>query len=1046
MVLNESQYPIVRKRLVNVFLVVLTMAVLLSLLSYFWLPVYAKSKLESVLSDVVQRSVTVESIDINLYSLELTINGFQISEKPSVVDVNKVFFSFEKLHVDLSVDSIRHRTPIINAVLLQDPVISLVRETDELFNITDLIEKFVEEPDADDSKVLFSVSNIVIQGGHFEFVDQFKQTHQKISKINLDIPFVANFENTQTVWVEPRFSALVNGVPLLLDGKVRPFANKREATLVLELAEIDLTDIDEYLPIPTGISLRSGYFDSKLHLTFTQLMEQPSAIVLSGYAELSQLALINKAVEEPYHATLEKVNIELTEVDLTGVKPSHLALTLGNFSLTRKNDSAPIISLPELTINKVVADVAQKQIIFSEIILDRFSASLHQGKDGVIDLTRFFTSSSHIIPLPVPGYKPSKHTRSDASLVVDEPSVSIVSAEETLVKEKSWDASIEKFELNAAALRFKDLTLTDAAPIVVDPINLTVQNIDLIGSDPVDFVLQAVVNHYGGIETKGSLAWNPLVVDLDFDLNKIEVLSLQGFLGDQFNAILTSGAISFQGELKADGKPLQISVSNAQGQLVDFNLVDKEQGADLLHWKELNINEVNFVSEPLDVEVASVELKDFFVHVKITPQGNFNLNNIVKPSEQVAPAEPPPLTMAENQENKLLPLHVGEFILQHGGIYFSDQSISPNYQVNLTGLSGKIGPLHQDEVVKVDLHGLIDKSAPMEIKGQVDLFSDNLLLDVMARIEGVDMPTFSPYSDKHIGYNIDTGKLSLDVDYHFEDGVLKAKNNIFLDQFTFGEKTDNPDALSLPLDLVVSLFKNKTGDIDIHLPIEGSLIDPRFSLGDVVFDAFINLIMRAITAPFALLNLALDDGEEVSRISFASGLAEINLEAAQRLQMLSQVLNDRPMLSLEITGYADPMMESEGLKLVILERKVKTLKLAEDVESGKASVLLDDVILDLEDYEKYLTIAYDQALFEKPRNIIGLTKNLSVLEMEQLMLANVEVNVDDRHELAEQRANAARDWLIKQGKILGDRIFISKVQPDAEETEIHDSHVEFSLK
>ncbi len=96
------------------------------------------------------------------------------------------------------------------------------------------------------------------------------------------------------------------------------------------------------------------------------------------------------------------------------------------------------------------------------------------------------------------------------------------------------------------------------------------------------------------------------------------------------------------------------------------------------------------------------------------------------------------------------------------------------------------------------------------------------------------MPTFSPYSGKYIGYAIEKGKLSVDIHYHVEKGELTAENNVFLDQLTLGEKVESPDALSIPVSLALALLKNQRGEIDVHLPISGSINDPQFSIGGLI--------------------------------------------------------------------------------------------------------------------------------------------------------------------------------------------------------------------
>ena len=118
--------------------------VLFGLLGYFWLPGYVKNKLETVLSETLHRPVSVQSIDIQPYTLEVTVRGFRVGEKAASADSDKALFSVDELYVNLSTESIIHRAPVVSSVTIKAPMLRLVREGENHFNITDLIEKFLE--------------------------------------------------------------------------------------------------------------------------------------------------------------------------------------------------------------------------------------------------------------------------------------------------------------------------------------------------------------------------------------------------------------------------------------------------------------------------------------------------------------------------------------------------------------------------------------------------------------------------------------------------------------------------------------------------------------------------------------------------------------------------------------------------------------------------------------------------------------------------------------------------------------------------------------
>ncbi len=379
--------------------VLVIIVVLFGLLGYFWLPGYAKNKLETVLAEIVHRPVSVQSIDIQPYTLEVTIRGFRVGEKTESADSDKVLFSVDELYVNLSAASITHLAPVASSIIVKAPMLRLVREGENRFNVTDLIEESSEPlEDVKETSVLgrtmFSVSNVVIEDGRFEFVDQFKKSHQKVSEINLGIPFISSFESHLTTWIEPYFSAKVNGAPFALNGKLRPFSGKREATLELKLNNIDLTHIDEYSPIPHGISLLSGYFDSDLQLTFTQETGESSSIVLSGHASLRKFEIENRIMEAPYNVKFDQLDVMLNEIDLSGQTPAQVALVLAGAMLMQPDKTEPILSLPKLSVNKIVVDPTQKNVALGVVKLDQFKASIRRETDGQLNLIHHFT------PLP----------------------------------------------------------------------------------------------------------------------------------------------------------------------------------------------------------------------------------------------------------------------------------------------------------------------------------------------------------------------------------------------------------------------------------------------------------------------------------------------------------------------------------------------------------------------------------------------------------------------------------------------------------------------
>ncbi len=340
-------------------------------------------------------------------------------------------------------------------------------------------------------------------------------------------------------------------------------------------------------------------------------------------------------------------------------------------------------------------------------------------------------------------------------------------------------------------------------------------------------------------------------------------------------------------------------------------------------------------------------LSDFYARVILSDQGRLNLADLVKRDGATAATnavetKPEPAAAGEAKQavaaapaaaagaGSVRPtIRIGAIEIVRGNVNFTDNFIKPNYTANMTGLGGTVTTLASDssEPATMNLAGKIDDDAPLEIAGRLNPLAPTLFLDIEGRTKGVDLPRMTPYSVKYAGYPIIKGKLSMDVKYKIEDQKLQASNHLFLDQLTFGEKVDSPTATKLPVLLAVSLLKNTRGEIDLNLPISGSLNDPKFSVGGVIVQVIVNLLAKIVTAPFALLASAFGGGEELGYVEFAPGAATLSAAQSQRLDTLAKALNDRPGLKLDIVGRVEPSADTEGVRRAKYEAKLRAAKM-----------------------------------------------------------------------------------------------------------------------
>jgi hypothetical protein len=213
----------------------------------------------------------------------------------------------------------------------------------------------------------------------------------------------------------------------------------------------------------------------------------------------------------------------------------------------------------------------------------------------------------------------------------------------------------------------------------------------------------------------------------------------------------------------------------------------------------------------------------------------------------------------------------------------------------------------------VDLHGAVDAFSPVSIKGEVNPLGVPLYADLALDFRNMELSIFNPYSGKFAGYNITKGKLTTELHYKVDGRKLDAQHHIVIDQLEFGDKTESKDAVSLPIKLAVALLKDRNGVIDLSLPVTGSLDDPKFRLGPIIWKVFVNILVKAVTAPFALLGSLFGGGPDLQFIDFRPGAATLEASQEDKVKAIVKALQGRPQLKIEVPIAAVPGLDRPAL-------------------------------------------------------------------------------------------------------------------------------------
>ncbi len=976
-----------RKKKIAIIAVVIL--VIYSLIGFIAVPLILESILPGKLSEALNRPVSIKNIRFNPFALTADIEGLDIKDKNST----DPFVSFDKLFVNIQTMSLFKLGLVAKEIRLEKPDIHLARLSETEFNFSDLIpekkpkqkqEPKPEDQEADKKPFQFSISNIAVIDGNISFWDEPVQKKHTISPINFSLPNISNFEKHIDTYSEPVLESKFNHATISIDVDTKPFHNTIETIVKLSLSGLEIPYYFAYVPKNmVGFDISNGILNIDARISFLQTNDQPE-VTVAGTIGLADLEIIEKN---------------------------------GN----------KILALPGLQIDVAPSRPMESQLTLASVKIQSPELSVSRDHDGIINLTAL-------------GPKPSDKTE-DTETTPTEPTP----ADNT--PDKPFILDITEFLLDSGRILFTDYSATapaakkpDAAPVEmsVDDLVIKLSEFSNAPDKTAAYDIHALVNQEAGISTTGRVGITPLLVESDFSLADLKLAWGQPYIPENVLLVIKDGKFTTSGHAAVQTTPEGEIAASITGKAAinGFNSIDPAQKEAFISWSTFSVDGIDVSTNPLKINTDKILLKDFKNQFIIFNDGASNMEKIfIKPQkdaddEQKATPETEPKTADKQASKKVIPVKIGEVLLDNFDFRFIDKKIEPNFSTRLNLSEVRVTGLTSEGFKSADLklEGKIDEYAPIKMQGSINPLKEDLFLDVTYSLSNLELSPLSPYTGKYIGRAIAKGKFTSDVEYKIDKKVISAHNRVLLDQFTLGQKVDSKDALNLPVGMAISLLKDRNGQISVDLPISGRTDDPDFGFGKPLLNALQNLLVKAATSPFDLVSSVVGGGEELRYIEFKPATATLDDAGTEKLDAIQKLMFERPVLKMDISGYVDMEADRTALIELMLARKVKALKLKKDSPTNIATI--DEMVLSPEEYQKFIRQVYAEEILsdpEKQKTVKPLKDpSLTIEEMESLIRQTISVTDAEMQLLALERAQLVKKYLLQGESVTAERIFLKK--------------------
>lgn len=418
--------------------------------------------------------------------------------------------------------------------------------------------------------------------------------------------------------------------------------------------------------------------------------------------------------------------------------------------------------------------------------------------------------------------------------------------------------------------------------------------------------------------------------------------------------------------------------------LKQLQLLNKSKDDELLHIANTTIKKVDY-DGLTTVAIDNVTLQGLVANTQVKQNGQLHLMDTLAKTQNPATEAK---TTSEKTENETQPwrIQLARFHIDKSArITFTDQSVKPPFHAAISPFELTIANIDTgaiNQAMDITLNSTINKHEKLNIKATAQPFDEKLNAKAEVKIRSLELPPLSPYVEKQIGYYLKRGQLDATIDVNVNNDQLDTKVLAYLNKFNIEEgdpaKVESmTEKLDMPLDAALNLLRDKNDNIKLEVTIDGNINDPQFDASKVINKAMANATKMAVVSylkhmlqPWGTLLTVVDMVSKATEtrfepLQFTAGSAELTDDNKDYLNKLATLMQERPKLALNICGRSS----EQDRNAILQQRQANT-----DGQQTEKNTVIPEVT------------------------------NAQLLQ------------------LATERTNRSKDWLIKSG-VKSDRLF-----------------------
>ena len=545
----------------------LTAVALYSLLGFLILPGIALRIANQQLANYATVPARIERIELNPFSLELTVWGLKIGEP------GKEQIGFERLYANLQIDSLWTRALHLADVQLDQPKTELLFDKSGQLNLAQLFKIPPSEPTPADPNAKpfpLRIDAIKLAGGYVHFEDLRPSEPIEFLYDKLDF----ELKNLSTLPEDNADMTLVAAGP--------------------EGGQIDWKGNFSLVPITSEGTLKVT--DGKMKAWWPYVRDALPLVLEDG--------VLNFSTEYKFSLAKE------TELNLTNT-----AASIAPFAI-KAPDGRPLVRLERLDVSETTVDLAKQQVVVGKIRSNKLETWAAREADGQLDWQKLFASQ--------PSKPTTKPEPATAPATADSPKPA------PAAPSKPWQVLLKDVQLRNYQVHLADRQVKPAVALELGPLNVDVQNFDSLNQSPFTLKVDTGLGKQGKILATGEVNLNPISAKLKVNTQDIDLRVAQAYISPFIRLELRSGMLGSNLDVNLkSADPLKLQITG-RAQVDQLHTLDTLKTRDFLKWQRLVVEGINYQhGESLSID--KVNLLQPYARFMINDDRTTNVDDLLIP-------------------------------------------------------------------------------------------------------------------------------------------------------------------------------------------------------------------------------------------------------------------------------------------------------------------------------------------------------------------------------------------------------------------------------